>query len=68
MKINYGVLKHVTVLLQVLSIPLGVYSGAMLAMGNPGSFIVGAVASMGFTFIQAHLWWLTMEKIKHGDI
>lgn len=64
MNINYFRLKHVVVALQVFNVPFGVYSGAMLALGEPKMFVVGLFISMIFVFVQAHLWWITMEKLQ----
>jgi hypothetical protein len=63
MKIGYKALKHVTVLLSTLSVPFGVYAGAMLALGRPLYFFLGLALSMLFTFTQSQIWWLTMEKL-----
>jgi len=62
-KMNYTLLKHVTVILQTLSIPIGVYSGVMLATGKTSLFVLGIGIAMVFAFIQAHIWWKTMEKV-----
>lgn len=64
--LNYKLMKHVVVALQVFNVPFGVYSGAMLALGDKKMFAFGLLISMLFVFVQAHLWWITMEKLQ-GD-
>jgi nitrogen fixation-related uncharacterized protein len=67
MKINYKKMKHVVVALQVFNVPFSVYSGAMLALGEPKMFLTGLSISMVFVFVQAHLWWVTMEKLQDNN-
>ena len=60
---NYKILKNLTVALQTLNVPIGVYSGIMLATGKPFWFTIGISTGMLMAFIQGHIWWKTMEKI-----
>lgn len=64
---KYKILKQITIALQCFGVPFGVFSGAMLAMGDYWNFILGIAISMGFTFIQAQLWWFTMEKLGNKE-
>jgi hypothetical protein len=61
---RYKVFKQLTILLSTLSVPFGVYAGAMLALGKPFFFFLGLGLSMLFTLVQSHIWWLTMERLE----
>ena len=61
---NYKTLRLTNIIFHGIEVPLGVYSGIMLATNQPMMFAVGMIILSVTATVGAWIYWLTMEKME----
>ncbi len=66
-KQKYQRLRWVTVFLTSFMLPLGTFVGYQFGAGNTGLALISLGFQTALTILQAHIWWLTMEKMENDQ-
>jgi len=61
-KNEYRVLRLTTVCLATIMLPFGTFVGFQFGSGNYRLALLALAAQTVITLVQAHIWWLTLEK------
>jgi hypothetical protein len=59
---QYSLLRMTTVLMTAFMLPVGTFVGFQFGKGNYSLAVSSLFIQMFLTLLQAHIWWLTLEK------
>lgn len=59
---EYSSLRLITITLTALMLPFGTFVGFQFGSRNYRLALIALAIQTIITFIQAHIWWLTLEK------
>lgn len=61
---TYKTSKAITIFLTAIMLPFGTFVGYQFGKGNVAIALIALTAQTLITALQAHIWWLTLEKQK----
>lgn len=63
MRLSYRTLKYINISLNLVDVPVSVYAGASLALGNILPFIVGIIVITTIACVGTAVYWKTLERL-----